>query len=212
MINRIDTPASVRPRPAPAVWNGAAEKWRMALSYFSPAKGDRDTKGLKDGMPETKPDVTPAASKSTQEIVSSFAAGMLVTGNIISTGAVQIFGRVIGDIHVARLLIGKGAYVEGKVTALDAVIDGAFKGILRANSVKLQATAAVEGEIYNKSLAIEQNAQFEGTARRLEQPVEAPSAEQINGHAPAPVAALVPEPPVQHAYPTNGGAHVETVG
>ena len=182
------------------------------MSYFSPAKGDRDTKGFKDSAPEARADVIPAASKSTQEIVSTFAAGMLVTGNIVSTGVVQIFGRVIGDIHVARLLIGKGAYVEGKVSALDAVIDGAFKGTLRANNVKLQATAAVEGEIYNKSLAIEQNAQFEGTARRLEQAVDAPSAEQINGNVPSPVAALVPEPPVQHGYQTNGGAYQQTVG
>jgi cytoskeletal protein CcmA (bactofilin family) len=184
-------------------------KWRAALSYFSSSKGDRDMKGIKDTVAEAKLDVMPAAGKSGQEIVSTFASGMLVTGNVFSTGAVQIFGRVIGDIHVARLLIGKGAYVEGKVTALDAVIDGAFKGTLRANNVKLQSTAAVDGEIYNKSLAIEQNAQFEGTARRLETQVEAPSSEQISGHGP--VAALVPDATAQRGYQTNG-AHADTVG
>lgn len=180
------------------------------MSYFSPAKGERDNKGLKNSATEVRPEAIPAVGKPTQEIVSTFAAGMLVTGNIVSTGAVQIFGRVIGDIHVARLMIGKGAYVEGKVTALDAVIDGAFKGTLRANGVKLQSTAAVDGEIYSKSLAIEQNAQFEGTARRLEQAVDAPSAEQITGRASSTVAALVPEPAPQQVYQTNGGGYPQT--
>lgn len=202
------------PRSAPAEWNGAAKMWRAALSYFSPARGDRDTKGFKDGAPGMRADAVPAMGRPSQEIVSTIAAGLLVTGNIVSTGAVQIFGRVVGDIHVAHLLIGKGAYVEGKIAALDAVIDGSFKGTLRANNVKLQGTAVVEGEIYNKSLAIEQNAQFEGAARRLDQPVDAPSAEQINGRTPPPVAALVPDTAGarQYGYQTNGNAQPQTAG
>ena len=43
----------------------------------------------------------------------------------------------------------------------------------------------VEGEIFNKSLTIEQDALFEGMSRRLERPVEAPSTDKINGAAPA---------------------------
>ena len=39
----------------------------------------------------------------------------------------------------------------------------------------LQSTAVVEGEIFSKSLAIEEHAAFEGVSRRLERAVEAPS-------------------------------------
>jgi cytoskeletal protein CcmA (bactofilin family) len=109
---------------------------------------------------------------------------MLITGNIVCAGSVQIFGRVIGDIHAANLIIGEGARVEGNVIALETVIHGVFKGTIHANSVKLQNTAVVDGEILNKSLTIEQNAQFEGVARRLEKAVEAPSSEQANGGKP----------------------------
>jgi cytoskeletal protein CcmA (bactofilin family) len=129
---------------------------------------------------KARPEVTPVSTRQTQEMVSTLAAGMLVTGNIVSTGAVQIYGRVTGEIHVARLLICKGALVEGKITARETVIDGVFKGTIHSTSVKLQATAAVEGEIFSKSLAIEQNAQFEGAARRLDTAIEVPSAEQAN--------------------------------
>jgi hypothetical protein len=47
------------------------------------------------------------------------------------------------------------------------------------------APPVVDGEIYNESLVIEQNAQFEGVSRRLNRPVEAPTSDQLNGAAPS---------------------------
>lgn len=165
------------------------------------------------GATEATLDTAAPARKPAQgEIVSTLGPGLLITGNVVSTGAVQIFGRVIGDIHAARLLISKGAHVEGKIMAQESVIDGTFKGTIHSNSVKLQATAAVEGEIFNKSLVIEQNAQFEGVARRLSTPIEAPTNEQINGQAaaPAPMVALVPDAQASgQYYAPNGGAPSE---
>ena len=62
------------------------------------------------------------------------------------------------------------------------MIEGTFNGTINANAVKLQKTAVVDGEIYNKCLAIEENARFEGVSRRLEKAVEGPSNVQaING-------------------------------
>lgn len=180
------------------------------MSYFSQSKGG-DTKGFDGSAAEAKLDVSAPARKSapSQEIVSTLGPGLLITGNVVSTGAVQIHGRVIGDIHAARLLISKGAVVEGKVTAQEAVIDGTFKGTIYGNSVKLQATAVVDGEIFKQSLVIEQNAQFEGVSRRLETPVEAPTDDQVNGqnnNARAPVIALVPDSaPAEHPY-VNGNS------
>jgi len=61
------------------------------------------------------------------------------------------------------------------------VIDGNFKGTIHANAVKLQGQAVVQGEIFNKSLRIEGDAQFEGVARRLDKPVELPSTADFTG-------------------------------
>ena len=142
------------------------EMGRSRVSYFSQSK-DRDVKDEKAGEP--------APRASAPEAISTIGAGMVITGNIVSTDAVQINGRVVGDIHVARLVINAGAHVEGKIIAQDAVVDGHFKGSIHGNTVKLRGTAKVEGEIFNKSLSIEPNAQFEGVARRLDNAVEAPS-------------------------------------
>lgn len=179
------------------------------MSYFSQSKGGdtkSDTKSLNVASAEPKLDTASARrSEPSQEIVSTLGPGLLITGNVVSTGTVQIHGRVIGDIHAARLLVSKGAVVEGKITAQEAVIDGSFKGTIHGNNVKLQATAIVDGEIFKQSLVIEQNAQFEGVSRRLETPIEAPTADQVSGQSRGPVLALVSD---QQVPATGSGAYV----
>lgn len=148
------------------------------MSYFS-SKGDRDNKTTKPAPVDIRPETAPAAK--TNDMVSTLGQGMLITGNIVCAGSVHVYGRVIGDIHAAQLVVCEGARVEGKIVAPETVIKGTFNGTIHSNTVKLQSTAAVDGEIFNKSLTIEQNAQFEGVARRLENPVAAPSAAQAKG-------------------------------
>lgn len=128
---------------------------------------------------EARPGSTP---KMQPDIVTTFGPGMLVTGNVVCAGAVQVFGRVLGDIRAAHLIIGEGAYVEGNVTALDAIVQGSFKGTIHGNTVKLQGNARIEGEVYNKSLSIEPNVVFEGSSRRLDRPVDAPSVKEVAGN------------------------------
>jgi cytoskeletal protein CcmA (bactofilin family) len=154
------------------------------VSYFSGSKSD--TKPVSGAVRMDAP--RPLGSN---DEISTIGSGMQVTGNIICTGALQIFGTVTGDIHAAHLSIREGARVEGKVLAPDAVIEGAFTGTIHGNNIKLQKTAIVEGEIHNKSLAIEEAARFEGVSRRLERAVEGPGAnvvplERINAHLATP--------------------------
>lgn len=157
------------------------------MSYFSASKSERDVKVTKAPVSDARLDVAPAPKA--QEIVSTLGQGMLITGNIVCAGSVQIYGRVIGDIHAAQLVICEGARVEGKIIAPETVIKGTFNGTIHSNSVKLQSTALVDGEIFNKALTIEQNAQFEGVARRLDSPVAAPSSAQAKGEDAAPALA-----------------------
>ncbi|HET7679461.1 MAG TPA: polymer-forming cytoskeletal protein [Xanthobacteraceae bacterium] len=156
------------------------------MQLFSQSKGERDKSVNRTGD-EIKLNDGIASGKTSPETVSALGGGMVITGNIVCAGSMQVFGRVIGDIHAGNLIIGEGAHVEGNVIALETAIHGAFKGTIHANSVKLHSTAMVDGEILNGSLTIEQNAQFEGVARRLAKPVDAPSREQANGESPASV-------------------------
>jgi cytoskeletal protein CcmA (bactofilin family) len=74
------------------------------------------------------------------------------------------------------VLIAEGAEVEGDVIAEDLTVGGRVKGTIRANRVRLNSTANVEGDIFHRSLAIEENARFEGTSRRDDKIADTPRA------------------------------------
>ena len=140
------------------------------MNYFSQPKAARELKPAAEAKFEM-----PAATPAKADVLSTFGPGMMITGTVVCAGALQILGRVSGEVHAAQLIVCEGAKVEGKSVAQDTIIQGEFKGTIHGNTVKLQASAVVDGEIYNRSLSIEQNAQFEGVSRRLDRTVERPS-------------------------------------
>ena len=147
------------------------------MSFLSQPKQDRN------GKAEPAESAMRSFTKPADNAVSIIGRGMQVTGNIVCTGQLQISGRVLGDIHAAHLTIAEGAKVEGKIVAPETVVQGTFNGSIHGNVVRLENTAVVDGEVFNRSLAIEQNAKFEGVSRRLDKAVEGPSAAQVNGDA-----------------------------
>jgi cytoskeletal protein CcmA (bactofilin family) len=165
------------PFNCPSVLSLSSEE--ISVNYFSSPKATRDAKPTEVRLDPPTTATAPAAPAKT-DVLSTFGHGMVITGNIVCAGALQIYGQVSGEIHAAQLTICEGAKVEGKVISQDTVVQGEFKGTIHGNTVKLQASAIVDGEIFNRSLTIEQNAQFEGVSRRLDRPVEAPSPEHTH--------------------------------
>src|SRR4029450_719545 len=109
------------------------------------------------------------------ETTSSISSGLSIVGKIVGQGKLAIFGHVEGEVHASTVQIGDGAQVEGDIVAEELTIGGRVKGTIHANRVKLNSTAMVEGDIYHRSLANQENAQFEGMSRRQENVINTPS-------------------------------------
>jgi cytoskeletal protein CcmA (bactofilin family) len=175
------TPESAGRRAGPvesliqSFFRSAKKQESSAVSSFFQSKGARDARTARDVEVPLEP--TPVGVSP--DLVSSVGRGMLVTGNVICPGILQIFGSVTGEIQAASLVICDGGRVDGTIIAQDAVIQGTFKGTIYGNSVKLQHNAVVEGEIFNRSLSIDQDAQFEGVSRRLDRPVDPPPVGEV---------------------------------
>jgi cytoskeletal protein CcmA (bactofilin family) len=122
--------------------------------------------------PATQP--AARAARGQDSDVSSISSAMTVVGKISGSGAVQVFGRVEGELQASTVLIYDGAEVEGNVVADELTVGGRVKGTIHANRVKLNSTADVQGDIFHRSLSIEENARFEGTSRRDDGVKEAP--------------------------------------
>ncbi len=121
--------------------------------------------------PAPSSDYKATTSPKAKPPASILSADLLVTGNMKTTGDIQIEGQVDGDIRAHLLTIGEGATVKGEVMADDVVIHGRIIGRVRGLKVRLTSTARVEGDIIHKTIAIESGAHFEGSVQRQDDPL-----------------------------------------
>ena len=136
------------------------------------------SRGSKPAQPNNGGEGARSALKSS--VPSIISADLRINGDLVCSGDVQIDGWVEGDIQSRNIVIGEGATVHGALQAETVRICGLVKGQIKADSVVLEKTAKVTGDVLHKSLAIEQGASLEGMCKRLEAPAQvalpAPSA------------------------------------
>jgi cytoskeletal protein CcmA (bactofilin family) len=85
---------------------------------------------------------------------------------IISRGILQIDGEIEGDVQAAEVIIGGQGKVTGWVAGHQVTVSGKVSGAICAQTVNLQSTSEVEGDVHHMVFAIEQGAVFEGRSRR----------------------------------------------
>lgn len=112
-----------------------------------------------------------AAAPKPKPPASVLSSDLHITGNIKTTGDIQVEGTVEGDIRAHLLTVGESATIKGEVVADDVVINGRVVGRVRGLKVRLTSTARVEGDIVHKTIAIESGAHFEGSVQRQDDPL-----------------------------------------
>ena len=121
--------------------------------------------------PPQMPNARAATAQRASGTASTIGADLSITGNLESKGEIQIEGEVQGDVNAARIIIGEHARITGALVADEVVVRGAVQGSIRGNSVTFQAASRVEGDVFHRSLSIEQGAFFEGKSRRSDDPM-----------------------------------------
>ncbi|MEP5730928.1 MAG: polymer-forming cytoskeletal protein [Sulfitobacter sp.] len=134
---------------------------------------------------QAKPSEFKASAPKAKPPASLLSPDLHVTGNMKTTGDIQVEGTVEGDIRAHLLTIGESATIKGEVVADDVVINGRIVGRVRGLKVRLTSTARVEGDIIHKTIAIESGAHFEGSVQRQDDPLNP-------GAKPSPVAKANP--------------------
>lgn len=116
---------------------------------------------------DRKPERRPGEGGHERVVPSIVSADLTVTGDLVSSGEIQIDGRVEGDIKCASLIIGISGAVTGEVSAQTVRMHGSVSGQVIAKSVFLASTARMIGDVTHESLAIEPGAFLEGHCRRM---------------------------------------------
>jgi cytoskeletal protein CcmA (bactofilin family) len=103
--------------------------------------------------------------------VSTISAELSIFGKLTASGAIELEGKVQGDITCTTLVICGNAELNGTAIAQAAVVRGRVLGCIRALSVTLEPTCHVLGEIFHKDLFVVKGAHFEGTSSPSVDPI-----------------------------------------
>ena len=136
----------------------------------------KETEAAKPPAPATPAAPAPAETRAStppkpKPPASVLSSDLHITGNLKTSGDIQVEGTVEGDIRAHLLTIGETATIKGEVTADDVVVNGRIVGRVRGLKVRLTSTARVEGDIIHKTIAIESGAHFEGSVQRQDDPL-----------------------------------------
>ena len=148
---------------------------------FTKTKGDTTP-----GFTPAQDAVRGASSKPASRVGASILCSDVdIKGSIKSNGALQIDGKVEGDVTAGDITIGSSGEIIGEVKAETLRVKGKIIGSIRARKVELETGASVQGDIFHAALIIQPDASFEGQVKREENP--------LKESAPKPAAAPQPQ-------------------
>jgi cytoskeletal protein CcmA (bactofilin family) len=135
-----------------------------------------EAKAPSPGLPEPRPMMMPAADSMGAPRPMQGGTPRSVIGNdltimghgikIISSGVLEIDGRVDGDVQGTQVIIGETGRLTGTIAAENVVVKGTVSGQIRGREVMLDGSSHVEGDVHHQRLTIAVGAHFEGRSRR----------------------------------------------
>ncbi len=106
-------------------------------------------------------------SSRSSSMNSIVGTGSTFTGTLRMDGGLRVDGTIEGQVDVTgTLAVGHDGLIRGDVSATQAVIGGTIIGTVRAErQMELQSGSRIEGDIFTRSLIIEEGVFFEGNCR-----------------------------------------------
>lgn len=118
----------------------------------------------KTAEPASAPPNPPRRSGNASRSV--LAADLRITGEITSSGEVEVLGEVDGNLAAGTLTIGAGGRLSGSVRAATVEVLGQLDGKVDSESFVVRSTARVTADIGYSDLVIESGARIEGRLTR----------------------------------------------
>lgn len=115
------------------------------------------------GSQATTPSAGASRSNATRSVLGS---DLKITGEISSTGALEVMGEVDGNITADALAVGQHGRISGSVSAKSVEVHGRLDGKVDSQHFIMRATAQVTADITYDTLVIESGATIEGRFTR----------------------------------------------
>jgi cytoskeletal protein CcmA (bactofilin family) len=119
----------------------------------------------KTSDPTSSPQTPSAAQRpggSANSARSILGNDLKITGEITSTGAIEVYGEIDGNLTADTLTVGQEGRISGSVKAHTVEVKGHVDGKIDSGSFTMRATSQVAADVSYASLVIESGAQIEG--------------------------------------------------
>ena len=95
------------------------------------------------------------------------SSGVSIEGDLTFRNELLIDGNVKGKINATgALTVGKNAHIRGEVRTKSVIIQGTVKGnVFASERCVLEPGATLHGDIESPRLAVDENAEFLGSAK-----------------------------------------------
>lgn len=99
--------------------------------------------------------------------VNIISEGTKLKGNINSSSDIRISGTVDGEaISKGKIIVTENGSVLGNISSVDADVAGKTEGDVRvSNKLVLRQSAVIDGNIYTKTIIVEEGAQINGAVK-----------------------------------------------
>lgn len=111
------------------------------------------------------PTAAPATARSGGAVSNTrsiLASDLKITGEITSTGSVEVLGEIDGNLTARGLVIGAEGRISGTVRAETIEVKGRLDGKVDARDFTLRAAAQVAADVTYGTVVIESGASIEG--------------------------------------------------
>ena len=115
--------------------------------------------------PTSAPSVQPPALQNrptSGNTKSVLAQDLRITGEISSTGTIEVLGEIEGNLTARGLVVGTEGKMTGTVSAETVEVKGRLDGRVATINFALRSSAQVAADITYTTLVIESGAQIEG--------------------------------------------------
>jgi cytoskeletal protein CcmA (bactofilin family) len=100
-----------------------------------------------------------------------------IKGELRSSSEMLIEGRVEGEIHGTRVIVGETGDVQGRIEAQVLIVRGTVRGDCEGSKkVEITATGKVFGNIASRAIVVAEGATFRGASKMA--PAEPPKPEE----------------------------------
>jgi cytoskeletal protein CcmA (bactofilin family) len=97
---------------------------------------------------------------------SIFASDLKITGEVTSTGDIDMMGEVEGNITARAISVGAEGRMSGALRAETVEIKGRLDGQVEAGNFTLRSSAKVAADVAYQTLVIESGAEIDGRFSR----------------------------------------------